>query len=293
MKFGANGYIFTDCWSDSSLDILDKAKQLGLDCFEISVGEDVRFTPRLTRRRAEALGLELTIGPGGNWPTECDLSADDPTDRKRGLTWHERQVDLAEELGAVAYCGALYGHPGTVKRRIPPANEYKHIAESLHQLAEYGERHGVAIVLEPMSHFRTHVANTPEQVMRLITMADHRNLCILLDTYHLVTEVRDYARAIWTARDRLWGIHACENDRGVPGGGLVPWDVVFAALKEITFDGYIFLETYNSSIGDFAYQRGMFHNVCPNGHTFVQEGIIFLKRVWLMSKYSAGRPMLR
>ena len=33
--------------------------------------------------------------------------------------------------------------------------------------------------------------------------------------------------------DLLWGLHACENDRGVPGGGLVPWREIFAALKQI------------------------------------------------------------
>ena len=38
-----------------------------------------------------------------------------------------------------------------------------------------------------------------------------------------------------------------------------------SVLDEIGFDGYIGLETYNSSLGDFAFQRGMFHNVCPDG----------------------------
>jgi hypothetical protein len=38
------------------------------------------------------------------------------------------------------------------------------------------------------------------------------------------------------------------------------------------------METYNSSIGDFAYRRGMFHNVCPDGYAFVREGLAFLKR---------------
>jgi D-psicose/D-tagatose/L-ribulose 3-epimerase len=121
------------------------------------------------------------------------------------------------------------------------------------------------------------MVNTPEQMMRLVTMADHPNLRVLLDTYHLITEIRDYARAIHTVRDRLWGIHACENDRGIPGGGLVPWTSVFKALKEIGFDGYVFLEAYNSSVDDFAYQRGMFHNVCPDGYAFVRDGLAFLK----------------
>ncbi|MCS6826331.1 MAG: sugar phosphate isomerase/epimerase [Caldilinea sp.] len=277
MHYGAHCYIFTDRWSDNALPILDQMKALGLDVAELSVGDDVSFTPALTRRRAEALELTLVIGPGGAWPLSADLSSDAPEERQEGLTWHCRQVDLAAELGAVAYAGALYGHPGVVKRRRPPADEYLRTAEGLHKLAEYAARRSVKIVLEPMSHFRTHVVNTAAQLMRLIELADHPNLYALFDTYHLITEERDYGAALRTLASRLWCVHACENDRGAPGGGLVPWDAVFDALYDIGFDGPLTMEAYNSSIDDFAYQRGMFHNVCPNGDEFVRRGLAFLK----------------
>lgn len=277
MKYGAHCYIFTDRWSDDSLPILDRMKALGLDVAELSVGDDVSFTPPLTRRRAEALGLTLVIGPGGAWPLSADLSSDEPAERSAGLAWHCRQVDLAAELGAAAYAGALYGHPGVVKRRRPPADEYPRTAEGLHRLAEYAARRNVKIVLEPMSHFRTHLVNTAAQLMRLIDLADHPNLYALFDTYHLITEERDYAAALRTLAPRLWCVHTCENDRGVPGGGLVPWDDVFDTLHEIGFDGPLTMEAYNSSIDDFAYQRGMFHNVCPDGDEFVRKGLAFLK----------------
>lgn len=277
MRYGAHSYIFTERWADDQVAVLDTVKKLGLDCFEIGVGDDVLFTPELTRRRAAGLGLELFVGPGGEWPIACDLSSDLPEDRERGLTWHKKQVDLAKRMGALAYCGALYGHPGVVKRRRPPAGEFRHTAESLQQLAEYGEGQGIRIVLEPMSHFRTHVVNKPEQLMALIAQADHPNLYVLFDTYHMITEVRDYAQAIRTVRDRLWLVHACENDRGVPGGGLVPWDTIFRTLNEIDFQGYILFEAYNSSVGDFAHRRGMFHDVCPDGIAFVQEALAFVR----------------
>lgn len=277
-KFGAHSYIFTDRWSDAGLPILDMAKELGLDCLEIGIGDDVPFSRALTRRRAEDLGLTLAVSPGGLWPLECDLSSAKASERQAGLEWHKRQVNTAAELGAVAYCGSIYGHTGVVKRERPVAEEYQRTADGLHQLSAYGKQQGVAIVLEPMSHFRTHVVNTPGQVMRLITLANHANLGVLLDTYHMLTEVRDYAAAIRMVAKRLWGMHACENDRGVPGGGLVPWNVVFDALAEIGFDGYVIMETYNSSLRDFAYQRGMFHNVCPDAGSFVKQGLEFLRK---------------
>jgi D-psicose/D-tagatose/L-ribulose 3-epimerase len=281
IHYGAHCYVFTDRWSDEKLALLDTAWTLGLRLFEISVGDDVSFTSSLTRERAEALGLTLSISPGGEWPMDCDLSADDPASRARGLAWHKRQVDLAAALGAVAYTGALYGHPGVVKRRIPPPGEYEWTAEGLHALAAYAEAREVAIVLEPMSHFRTHLVNTPQQLMTLVDLADHDNLAVLLDTFHLVTEIRDYAAAVRVAADRLWGVHACENDRSVPGGGLVPWARIFEALDTVDFTGVMLFETYNSSVGDppgsFAYERGMFHDPCPDGAAFVRKGMDFLE----------------
>jgi hypothetical protein len=52
---------------------------------------------------------------------------------------------------------------------------------------------------------------------------------------------------------------------------------MFRTLREIGFNGYIGLEGYNSGIGDFAFERGMFHDVCPDGPAFIAEGIGFLR----------------
>jgi D-psicose/D-tagatose/L-ribulose 3-epimerase len=93
----------------------------------------------------------------------------------------------------------------------------------------------------------------------------------------MVVELRDFAAAIRPLGPRLWGLHACENDRGVPGGGLVPWTQIFGALKDIAFDGWVVMEAYNSSIPGFAWQRGMFHNLCPDARAFLSQGLQFLQ----------------
>jgi D-psicose/D-tagatose/L-ribulose 3-epimerase len=286
MKYGAHCYLFTERWSDDQLHLLDLAKEMGLGMFEISVGDDIVFTPARTGRRAASLGIDLFVGPGGVWPLECDLSADDAADRARGLAWHKKVVDQVAEAGAVCYAGALYGHPGVVKRRRPPAGEIGWTAEGLHALAAYAAERNVVIALESMSHFRTHVVNTPEQMLRLIDRAAHPNLRVLFDTYHVVTEIRDYPSALKMLGPRLFALHACENDRGMPGGGLIPWEDIFATLHAIGFEGYIGLEGYNSGIDDFAFRRGMFHNVCPDGEAFVREGIGFLRRMELQARAS-------
>ena len=301
MKYGAHIFLWVERWSPGALGLFDRARGLGLDCVEIAVGDDVDFDAKAVRARAGAAGVEVVLSPGAEWPMECDISHDDAACRRRGIAWHRRWIAAAAEAGAVAYTGAIYGHPGRVLRRRPDPDEFRRAADGLRELAEHGAGLGVRLVIEPMSHFRTHLVNTPAQAMDLVRAAGHANLSILFDTYHAVTELRDYAGAARAARPRLWGLHACENDRGVPGGGLVPWKALFAALGEAGFDdlsacnaqagrgfgergfgergfdGYVILETYNSSLGDFAFSRGMFHNVCPDGDAFVREGLRFLK----------------
>jgi D-psicose/D-tagatose/L-ribulose 3-epimerase len=276
LKFGAHIFLWVDHWDDSAAWLFDHAAALGLSCLEIAVGDDVVLKPSELRRRASAAGIELILSPGAEWPAECDISVDDSKHRQAGLAWHSHWIRIAGECGAEAYTGALYGHPGTALRRRPPPDELTRTAENLRRLADVAGEAGVTLALEPMSRFRTHIANTPEQVLRLIEAADHENLRVLFDTYHMVNEVRDYAAAIRTLAPRLWGVHACESDRGVPGGGLIPWKALFGALDKVGFAGYMLLESYNTSLGDFACRRGLFRDLCPDGDAFVRDGIRFL-----------------
>ncbi len=275
-KFGAHQFLWQSHWTDADLGILDAARQLGCTLFEVSLGDDVRFDRTRLHRHATSLGVELTVGPGNLWPQDCNISADEPRDRQLGMAWHKRIIEQAAELGAVAYCGAIYSHPGHVCRRLPPADELPRTAENLHTLAEFADGLGVRVVIEPMSRFRISLVNTAAQAVRLIRLAAHPNLRVNLDTYHMITEERDYAAAIRRTLPVLWGLHACENDRGVPGGGLVPWSDVFAALEETAGCVRLMLETYNTGPDGFGHARGVFQNVCPNAEQFVRQGLKFL-----------------
>jgi D-psicose/D-tagatose/L-ribulose 3-epimerase len=277
MKFGAHIYLWTERWSDDSLPLLERAAGLGLDYVELAGGDDVRFSPAPTRRCAEELGLALVMSPGGLWPADCDLASPEPAQRRKGVDWHRRLLDFCGELGAVAYAGAIYGHPGTVDRSRPPQQCRPYAADGLRVLAAHAAERGVRLVVEPMSRFRTHVVNTPAQAVDLIRLAGHPNLGVLFDTWHMVNEVRDYAAAVRDCGDRLWGVHACGSDRALPGGDLVPWQALFGALAQGGFDGYMALETYNTALPGFALSRGVFRDLCPDGDEFVRRGMEFLK----------------
>ena len=163
--------------------------------------------------------------------------------------------------------------------RQPRQNaELERIAQNLHQLAEYAESLNVKLVIEPMSRFRTHLIHSAQEAVNLVSMVQHPNLFINLDTYHMITEERNYANAIKICGNALWGIHACESDRGVPGGGLVPWDDIFCSLADVCPNARILMETYNTGTMGFGYKRGIFKDVCPNAPDFVTNGLKFVKQ---------------
>ena len=145
------------------------------------MGDDVPFTPALTRRRAEALGLELAIGPGALWPPECDLSADEPDHRALGLAWHQRQVDVAAELdpqGRVSDLGVAQQQVVEIARAMSRAPS-------------------VLILDEPTSALASREA---ENLLGLVKGLAQKGVAIIYVS-HRLQEVFQVARCISVLRD--------------------------------------------------------------------------------------------
>ena len=68
MYYGAHSYIFTDRWTDDMLEVLETARELGLDCLEIAVGDDVVFDAPRVRHHAATQGVNGGKGTCGQWP---------------------------------------------------------------------------------------------------------------------------------------------------------------------------------------------------------------------------------
>ncbi len=58
--------------------------------------------------------------------------------------------------------------------------------------------------------------------------------------------------AIRLVGDRLLQVHTCENDRGTPGTGHVPWSEVFEALADIDFAGPLVIESFTPELREIA-----------------------------------------
>jgi len=93
-----------------------------------------------------------------------------------------------------------------------------------------------------------------------------------------ITEEKDTAAAIRHAGGLLGHFHASESDRGELGTGQVRWKKIFAALKEIRYDGWVTIESFATGIVDLCAAACIWRPIYESADQLAVDGLAFLKR---------------
>jgi D-psicose/D-tagatose/L-ribulose 3-epimerase len=107
---------------------------------------------------------------------------------------------------------------------------------------------------------------------------NHPNVGILFDTFHAHIEEKDQGEAIRSAGRHLKHVHACENDRGTPGSGQVNWSVVFAALRDINYQGALVIESFGYAIKELAAAACIWRDLAASPADIAWDGVAFLRK---------------
>ena len=128
--------------------------------------------------------------------------------------------------------GPLYSSVGRCWQQTADerARDLDVLVTQLKALSKYAGDRGVVLCVEPLNRFETSFLNLAEQAIEVVDRVDHPACGILLDTFHMNIEEKSIGDAIRAAGPRLKHLHTCENDRGAPGSGHVPWNEVAAGL---------------------------------------------------------------
>ena len=142
-------------------------------------------------------------------------------------------MDLAAAIGAPHFVGPMYSAVGKTRMLEPAEREAQRVlaVESLKVVADYAAERDVRLAIEPLNRFETDLVNTAEQVLELLDRVAAENVGVLLDTFHMNIDEKSLGDAIRLVGERLLQLHTCENDRGTPGTGHVPWGEVFDAVQ--------------------------------------------------------------
>ncbi len=280
MKFGINGWVWTSPVNTAQVEkLVPHVKQLGFDWFEIpleAIG-DVDYPRAANILRDNGLGVSTCAAMG----PDRDLIHPDAAIRENGMNYIKQCVDAAQALGATNLVGPIYSAVGRTWQQTPDerARDLDVLVANLKTLAAYANDHNVILCVEPLNRFETSFINIASQAVEVVDRVAHPGCQIMLDSFHMNIEEKDLGAAIRLAGKRLKHFHACENDRGAPGSGHVPWNSVAAALKEIQYDGPVVIESFTPQVKSIARAAAIWREFEASPDALAENGGKFLRQL--------------
>ena len=278
-KFGVDTFIWSEAFSEKDLWVIPKAKELGFEVLDISISKPDSFPTQLVKEKIKETGLEVvtttTLGK------ETNLISDDPAIRKNGIQFMKKMVDINVELGSPIIGGMVYAAWGYLSGKPRTQQEWDWSIASMKEIARYAqEKSSIAICVEPVNRFETHFLNIAEDAVRYCQEVGYENIKVHLDSFHMIREETSFREAVKTCGKKYLGyVHVCENNRGIPGTGLVPWKEFFLALKEINYTGPMVIESFDPSFEELNRQCAIWRKLADSGEELAVQGLKHLRAV--------------
>jgi len=282
MKFGANTFVWASPFSTAEhLPLLAKVKGMGFDLLEIAVEDPELIDVGVLKRALAEAGLGAIVC--GAFGPDRELSSADAALRQNAATYLRWCIDAAATLGSPVVTGPMYSSVGKARLEAAEARdaEWQRAVSGLREMCAYAGERGVRLALEPLNRFETDMVNVAAQGLQLIADVGSPHLGLHLDTFHMHLEEKDSAEAIRraAAAGRLFHVHACENDRGVPGSGQVHWQEIATALRDVGYDGAVVIESFTPEVASIARAVCIWREIAPSQDAIAEEGLRFLKKI--------------
>jgi len=278
-RFGVASLIWTEDFTEKDLPLIEKAKNLGFDVLDINIAHPERFPTEAVRDKVREVGIETVTTIG--MPGDSNIIHPDPAVRKQGINILKKMVDINIEIGSRIVAGVIYASWGYLTGKPRTEEEWKWSVESMREAAEYAKSKGdVILAVEPVNRFETHFINIADDAVNYCKEVGTGNMKILLDAFHMIREETSFTEAVKTCgKEYLGYVHVCENNRGIPGTGLVPWKEFFVALKNIGYDGPLSIESFDPGFEELNRLCAIWRQFADTGEELAVQGLKNLKEI--------------
>ena len=271
MKYAAHSMMWTATFTEKDLGLFDRLKRMGFDGLEIFLNHPESLPMEKIKEKMNETGMGCTLSVGLG--KEQNLISPDRGARDAGVAFLKEAVDVACELGSDVVSGVIYAAWGEFTGKMRTEDEWNYSKECLLKVAEYAEGKGVVLALEPVNRFETYFLNTIEDTSKMVEEINHPNVGIHADTFHMNIEEESFYGAIKMAGEHLCHVHLCENNRGIPGTGHIPWDDVFRALRELNYDRWAVVESFVPAVEEVARMTAIWRQLAPSADVMAEEGL--------------------
>ncbi|MCA8993847.1 MAG: sugar phosphate isomerase/epimerase [Planctomycetaceae bacterium] len=167
----------------------------------------------------------------------------------------QRTADYLIELGHL--CGDLggtvmvFGSPfqRNLEEGVSTEQAMERAAEVFRKaMPEIGSR-GVSLLIEPLTTKETNFINTCQQGADLISMVDHPQFMLHQDVKAMLGEGTPLPELIHDFASVMKHFHVNDSNLLGPGMGETEYETIFAALKDINYDGWVSVEVFDYKPG--------------------------------------------
>ena len=277
--YGVELLLWTGGYTRENIDLIAHAKELGFDGVEIHLASPETIPVEETKKALKELDMQVSFAVTLNEDTNA--ISPDPEVRKRSVEYFKKCVDTAYALsGGNTFIGGVnYAAWGYFTGKARTEQEWEWAVKSFRDVAGYAKEFGFVLAVEAINRFETHFLNIASDGVQFCKDVGEPNVKVHLDTYHMIREEKNLYRAIVDTGVYLGYFHACENERGVPGEGLVPWEEVYRGLKDIDYNGWITIESFVPDIEELASVTAIWRKLAPSADALAGEGLKNIKAV--------------
>jgi D-psicose/D-tagatose/L-ribulose 3-epimerase len=278
-KFGVDTLIWSEAFSEKDLWVLQKAKETGFDAVDIAISDPEKFPTKQVKKKLDEVGILAVTSYG--LPKEANTLSPDPAVRARGVKVLKRVVDVNVELGSKIQGGIPYGAWGYLTGKPRTEQEWEWSVTALREVARYAkEKSDLVIAVECVNRFETHFLNIAEDAVRYCKDVGTGNVKVHLDSFHMIREEESFRKAVLTCgKEYLGYVHVCENNRGIPGTGLVPWKEFLTAIKDVGYTGPLVIESFDPSFEKLNMLCAIWRKLADSGEELAIKGLKNLKAI--------------
>jgi D-psicose/D-tagatose/L-ribulose 3-epimerase len=278
-KFGVASLIWTEEFTEKDLPLLAKAKSLGFSVMDINVSHPERFPVQAVKKTLREVGIEAitTIG----LPADCNLIDTNPAVRRHGIDVLKQLIDINIELGSKILGGVIYAAWGYLSGKGRTEQEWHWSVESMKEVALYAKsKSDLILAVEPVNRFETYFLNIAEDAVRYCREVGTGNIKVHLDSFHMIREELSFKKAVEVCgKEYLGYVHVCENNRGIPGTGQVPWKEFFTSLKKIGYNGPLSIESFDPGFEEINRLCAIWRKFADTGEELAVKGLQNLKKI--------------
>ena len=283
LKYAIHAYAWTPSWSNDSLDLIDRARDLGFDLIEVPLMEIEKVDPPAIRARLQAAGMGACTSTACSEKT--DPTGEDQATRDRALEYLKKCVQATADMGATIFTGVTYSAIGRRIDRIPDERYWQRAAGVLKQAARFARDLGITVGIEPINRYESFLVNTCEQALKLKAMIDEPNVRVHLDAYHMNIEETGFYEPTRIAAGHLCHFHLSESHRGTVGTGVVDWDAIYRALADAGYSGVVGMESFIEPSAAMAAATCIWRRLAESTDESLTQGLRYLQA--LEAKYYA------